>query len=144
LVLGANLGSGVLAYLNLSKSSSDVRRVPVGNLGFKIMGCILALPVLHGLAALLDLLSQWGLHPVVSFHVIFNTLLALTLIFFVGATARKLEDWLPKVATVSARTNPAISIPRPWARRPWRLPAQPARPCTRPTSSRACCAGSCT
>jgi len=98
LVLGANLGSGVLAYLNLSKSSPEVRRVPVGNLGFKIMGCILALPVLHGLAAPLDLLSQWGLHPVVSFHVIFNTLLALTLIFFVGATARKLEDWLPKVA----------------------------------------------
>jgi phosphate:Na+ symporter len=98
LVLGANLGSGVLAYLNLSKSSPEVRRVPMGNLGFKIMGCILALPLMNGLTPLLERLPHWGLHPVVGFHVIFNALLALALIFFVGAAGRKLEDWLPKVA----------------------------------------------
>lgn len=41
---------------------------------------------------------------------------------------------------VSAFVGQGMTPPR----RRWRLPAQPARPCTRPTSSRACCAGSCT
>jgi len=98
LVLGANLGSGVLAYLNLSKASAEVRRVPLGNLGFKVLGCLLALPLMSYLMAPLQLLASWGLHPVVSFHVVFNAMLALTLIFCVGAAARWLEKGLPKAA----------------------------------------------
>ena len=37
LVLGANLGSGLLAVLTTAKSSISVRQVPLGNLMFKMM-----------------------------------------------------------------------------------------------------------
>lgn len=94
LVLGANLGSGMLAYLNLSKASPEVRRVPLGNLAFKILGCLLALPLISW--APMERLSTWGLNPVVSFHVIFNVLLAMTLIVWVKLAAQRLELWLPQ------------------------------------------------
>ena len=35
LVLGANLGSGLLAVVTTARSSVDVRRVPIGTLVFK-------------------------------------------------------------------------------------------------------------
>lgn len=106
LVLGANLGSGVLAYLNLAKASPEVRRVPLGNLGFKVLGCLLALPWMGWLVTPLELLSAWGLHPVVSFHVIFNLLLALVLIGSVGLAAQRLEIWLPKSTTPDQPKQP--------------------------------------
>ncbi len=106
LVLGANLGSGLLAYLNLSKASPEVRRVPLGNLGFKVLGCLLTLPLMGWLVRPLDLLSVWGLHPVVSFHVIFNVLLAIVLVGFVSLAAHRLEVWLPKSADPGQRNEP--------------------------------------
>src|SRR3569832_1546667 len=44
LVLGANLGSGLLAVLTTSRSSVEVRQVPVGNLVFKAIGVIVIAP----------------------------------------------------------------------------------------------------
>ena len=44
LVLGANLGSGMLAVLTTAKSSVAVRQVPVGNLVFKLLGVAIAAP----------------------------------------------------------------------------------------------------
>ena len=37
LVLGANLGSGLLAVLTTSRAAVEVRQVPLGNLFFKIL-----------------------------------------------------------------------------------------------------------
>ena len=53
LVLGANLGSGLLAVVNTLSSPPEARRVPLGNLLFKLFGCAAALPFLsraHGAA----------------------------------------------------------------------------------------------
>lgn len=44
LVLGANLGSGLLAVLTTAKSAVEVRQVTVGNLVFKLMGVALVAP----------------------------------------------------------------------------------------------------
>jgi phosphate:Na+ symporter len=52
IVLGANLGSGLLAVLTTLKSEPMVRRVPLGNLLFKLIGVLIVLP-------LLDLLPGW-------------------------------------------------------------------------------------
>ena len=96
LVLGANLGSGLLAYLNMAQSPPDVRRVPLGNLAFKVLGCALAIAVLTALPNLLERLAVSGLHPVVGFHVLFNLLLTLSLIGFVGLFSERLQAWLPR------------------------------------------------
>ena len=44
LVLGANLGSGLLAVLTTAKSAVPVRQVTVGNLVFKLLGVAIAAP----------------------------------------------------------------------------------------------------
>ena len=46
LVLGANLGSGLLAVLTTARSSVEVRQVPLGNLVFKVVGVVVALPLI--------------------------------------------------------------------------------------------------
>ena len=60
LVLGANLGSGVLAWLSTSRSSAAARRVPLGNLLFKLLGIAIAAPLL---LFALDWLATLGLSP---------------------------------------------------------------------------------
>src|SRR5436190_13204332 len=50
LVLGANIGSGVLAMLATATASPQVRRLPLGNLIFKVIGALLFvafLPQVH-------------------------------------------------------------------------------------------------
>ena len=54
LVLGANLGSGLLALIATGGASPQVRRLPLGNLIFKLAGAAIAIPLLpqaHVLAA---------------------------------------------------------------------------------------------
>ena len=48
LVLGANLGSGLLAMLNTLRSAPEARRVTLGNFLFKLIGCVLAIAPLLG------------------------------------------------------------------------------------------------
>jgi phosphate:Na+ symporter len=96
LVLGANLGSGLLAYLNMAQSPPDVRRVPLGNLAFKALGCALAIAVLTALPELLGHLGASGLHPVVGFHALFNLVLTISLIGWVGVASKYLQAWLPR------------------------------------------------
>ncbi|HEV8501086.1 MAG TPA: Na/Pi symporter, partial [Casimicrobiaceae bacterium] len=47
LVLGANLGSGLLGMLSTLRSPPEARRVTLGNFLFKLIGCVLAVPLLR-------------------------------------------------------------------------------------------------
>jgi len=96
LVLGANLGSGLIALAATIGAPGGGRRVAFGNLFFKLAGCVvfsLALPLaLQGIA-------QFDLDPrrqVLHFHVLFNVTLALGFIFFTESIARLMEKWLPE------------------------------------------------
>lgn len=108
LVLGANLGSGLLAFLATAGMAGGGRRVAAGNLLFKVAGCLvfsLALPwVLQGIA---HFDSDPGRQPL-HFHVLFNLTLAIAFIFFTGPIARLVERWLPD----ATRAGPAIAEPR--------------------------------
>jgi phosphate:Na+ symporter len=96
LVLGANVGSGVLAMLVTASGSAELRRLPLGNFLFKAAGALLAMPWL-GLAHvqlqqhLADVQQQ-----VVVFHVVFNLALALLFIGLTGPVARLVERILAK------------------------------------------------
>jgi Na/Pi-cotransporter len=54
LVIGANLGSGLLAMLNNSAANAAARRVALGSLLFKLVGSLIILPFVHPLANLMD------------------------------------------------------------------------------------------
>jgi phosphate:Na+ symporter len=96
LVLGANLGSGLLAVLTTAKSSVEVRQVPLGNLIFKAIG-VLALAPLSGLW--LRYARPYIGDPatvVVLFHLSFNLIVAFAFIGFTQTVARWVSQWLPK------------------------------------------------
>jgi phosphate:Na+ symporter len=105
LVLGANLGSGVLAVLTTWSSNLQTRQVPLGNLAFKVLGVVLVAP-------LLGLWLQY-VRPhlgdiatvVVLFHLGFNLLVGLLFIGLTQVVAHWVSDWLPSLesGTVNAR-----------------------------------------
>ena len=94
LVLGANIGSGVLAVLSTARADVATRRLPVGSLAFKVAGAVLALPFLDGAAHLLPAHLAAVPAQVVAFHLGFNLLLAVTFIGFTRLLARRLERWM--------------------------------------------------
>jgi phosphate:Na+ symporter len=96
LVLGANIGSGLLAVFVTSSGSPELRRLPLGNLLFKIAGAALAVPWLGQAHVLLqDRVGDVHLQ-VVAFHVAFNVLMALLFLGLTGPMARLVERLLPK------------------------------------------------
>jgi len=95
LVLGANLGSGLLGMLSTLRSPPEARRVTLGNFLFKLIGCVLLVPFVSHIEGWIEGLNLDGAREVVLFHLAFNVLLAL---FFVGLTdkiARIAERLLP-------------------------------------------------
>src|SRR5205814_96490 len=54
LVLGANVGSGLLALVAAGRASPRARRLPLGNLLFKTVGALVAIPLLRGLDDTVD------------------------------------------------------------------------------------------
>ena len=95
LVLGANLGSGLLAVLASAGASPAGRRVALGNLFFKLIGCMLTIPFLGTIEGLLAQLDADPQRLVVNFHTAFNLLLATTLIFFTAPVARLMVRLAP-------------------------------------------------
>ena len=96
LVLGANLGSGLLAVLTTLSAPALARHVPMGNLLFKIMGVALMAPLTglwlrHVPEALTNDLAA----VVVLFHLLFNTLVSAVFIGLTGTVARWVTFILP-------------------------------------------------
>jgi phosphate:Na+ symporter len=96
LVLGANLGSGLLALIATSGASPQVRRLPVGNLVFKAIGAALMVPFMPEAHMLLQQTGSTVQEQVVLFHLGFNVLMALLFIGTTGWVGRMVERWLPE------------------------------------------------
>jgi phosphate:Na+ symporter len=94
-VLGANLGSGLLALLTTWKADPVARRVPLGNFVFKAAGVGLALLALPFATPYLLKMQSDPKQLVVHFHLLFNVLLALTFIGLTRRVADLTEKWLP-------------------------------------------------
>ena len=106
LVLGANLGSGLLAVLTTAKAAVQVRHVPLGNLIFKALGVLIAAPLLdfwlqHASAYVGAVATQ-----VVVFHLAFNLLVGVAFIGFTHIVARWAKALLP------AEKNAALARPQ--------------------------------
>jgi phosphate:Na+ symporter len=98
LVLGANLGSGLLALLVNLRAPGGGRRVAFGNLVFKLAGCLvfaIALPWMLELIARFDSDTR---RQVLHFHVLFNLAIALGFIFFTDTVGRLVSQWVPESA----------------------------------------------
>jgi phosphate:Na+ symporter len=105
LVLGANLGSALPPVL-AAGADPAARRLPIGNMAFRALGCLVALPLLHPIANLMERLTAWPGEQAVDFHIFFNLVLAVALIGVLGPASRLLARLLPDVARAEDAGRP--------------------------------------
>lgn len=106
LVLGANIGSGILALLTSSGPRAIRLRLPLGSLLFKLLGCALAVVMLPQIEHLLQQ-NFSSLHTqVIAFHLGFNLTRAVLLIGLTGPMAKVVETLLPTPTTPVGEIRP--------------------------------------
>lgn len=121
LAIGANLGSGILAMLNASGQNAEGKRVALGSLLFKLIGCLIVLPFVSPLAGLLERLPLADSELVIYFHVFYNLLRCLAMVPFAGHMARLCSKWIadtpiddrsvrPRHLDTSALDTPALAL----------------------------------
>ena len=94
MVLGANLGGGLIAAM-LSRTMSPASRVvPLGNLAIRAIGALLALAGVVWFHPPLELLGATAPVQIVHAHIAFNVALVLAGIPFAGLVARTIERLL--------------------------------------------------
>jgi phosphate:Na+ symporter len=98
LVLGANVGSGILAMIVTSGGKPELRRLPLGNFFFKIGGALVFMPFIPRVLAEMQPWVSEIHQQVVLFHLGFNTVLAILFIGLTGPVARLTERILPTPA----------------------------------------------
>ncbi|SEJ72736.1 Na/Pi cotransporter family protein [Pseudomonas sp. NFR16] len=106
LVIGANIGSGLLAFLSTSMQNVAGRQVALGSLLYKLIGLLLIVPVLTPLVHWMDSLNVSPSSLVISFHVIYNSLRCLIMLPTVGPMGRLCASLLPQQAEVNGQTKP--------------------------------------
>jgi phosphate:Na+ symporter len=96
MVLGANVGSALNPLIEASRQGNLAsRRLPIGNLLTRVVGCALVLPFLRPLADVLQLYEPNPARLAADFHTAFNILLALLFIGPLDFVAARLTRWLP-------------------------------------------------
>ncbi len=91
LVLGANLGGGIIAVMLTRAATPRARIVPIGNLVMRAAGAVLALAVVVMLDPPLDLLGATETDQLIHAHIVFNLLLVVLGMPFVGPVFRLSE-----------------------------------------------------
>ncbi len=97
LVLGANLGSAINPLVEGSQPGNPAsRRLPIGNLINRLVGCILVFPFLHPIATALLHIEPNPSRMTADFHTLFNLALAIIFILPLGRLAALLTHFLPE------------------------------------------------
>jgi len=106
LILGANLGSAVMPILATSGEPPEARRVPIGNLIFRVVGVALAVPLISVVQPYLALLEAAPARQALNYHVAFNLALAVIFIWFTAPIARLTARLLPDQAVTDDPGKP--------------------------------------
>ncbi|MCK9238247.1 MAG: Na/Pi cotransporter family protein [Thiopseudomonas sp.] len=108
LVLGANLGSALNPLLEgLGSANPAHKRMPLGNLINRILGCLIFLPLLPFIAESLAVFDNNPARLTANFHVLFNVVMAIIFLLPLGLIAKLLERLLPDKKITD---DPAIPI----------------------------------
>jgi phosphate:Na+ symporter len=96
LVLGANLGTAINPLLEgVSSGDPSARRLPIGNLLNRALGCGIALLALPVISPWLVTVVPDNAHAVADFHTGFNLILAAVFFPVLGPYAALLRRWFP-------------------------------------------------
>jgi phosphate:Na+ symporter len=107
LVVGANLGSAINPLVEGGGLKNPVaRRLPLGNLINRVVGCALVVPFLQPIATALTTLESNPVRLVADFHTLFNLALAAIFILPLPLFARMLQWLLPEPAAPADPSTP--------------------------------------
>jgi phosphate:Na+ symporter len=96
LVLGANLGTAINPVLEGASGDDPVaRRLPLGNLLNRVLGCIVGLVLLNRIGVVMVQLDPDPGRAVADFHTLFNLILAIVCLPVLGPFATLLRRMLP-------------------------------------------------
>jgi phosphate:Na+ symporter len=112
LVVGANLGTAINPVFEAgSFANPATRRLPVGNLLVRLVGCALVLPFLHPIAEWFAWLEPSRARQAADFHTAFNVALAALFILPLGGLARLLARLLPESKSAADPAAPLYLDP---------------------------------
>ncbi len=107
LILGANLGSAINPFVEGSQGDNPAsRRLPLGNLLNRLVGCALVFPFLHPIAQALARIEPNPSRMAADFHTAFNVALALVFILPLDGVAALLTRLLPERVKPSDPSTP--------------------------------------
>ncbi|NNG64273.1 Na/Pi cotransporter family protein, partial [Pseudomonas fragi] len=106
LVIGANIGSGVLALISTNMQNTAGRQVALGSLLYKLIGLLLIMPVLDPLVAWMDSLNYSAQELVIGFHLLYNTVRCFLMLPTVGLMARICAWLLPEREQANGAIKP--------------------------------------
>jgi phosphate:Na+ symporter len=106
LVLGANLGSTLIAFFDTLTEKPAGRRIPLGNVIIRSIGVLLVLPFVIHIPPLLSELSENPARMMVNFHTAFNISLAILMLPFVQIIAGLANRLMPDKAAGEDKNQP--------------------------------------
>ncbi|TXH38502.1 MAG: Na/Pi cotransporter family protein [Rhodospirillaceae bacterium] len=106
MVLGANLGSDIMPIMANWSQPAEARRVPFGNMTFRLSSVIIALPLIPHVQPYLAEFQSDGLRQTLNFHVVFNLAMAVCGIWLVGPVSRLMTQLLPQQARADDPSTP--------------------------------------
>lgn len=95
LVLGANIGGALAPVVMTAAAGVEARRLTIGNVVIRTIGCLIALPFAPALAAAVPGLVPGSAGLAVEAHLAFNIILAALIWPFAGLIARLLVRLIP-------------------------------------------------
>jgi phosphate:Na+ symporter len=112
MVLGANVGSALNPLIEASDPQNPAsRRLPIGNLLTRAVGCAIVLPFLPAIAGTLERIEPNPSRLAADFHTAFNILLSLLFIGPLDLVAARLTRWLPDRPKSAAPGTPIYLDP---------------------------------
>lgn len=105
-LLGINIGAALPAITATLSETPSVRRVPLGNLIFRVVGVVIAVPLLPVISSTLASLEIGSASRIILFHVSFNVALCLLFVMFTGVVAWLTRIVLPDLAGDEAGFGP--------------------------------------
>lgn len=99
LVLGANLGSAIAPIVMTMRDLPAARRVPLGNLLMRGVGVVCIAPFVDDIMRYISMVEDNPTRLLVDFHTVFNVIVALMFLPFIGILTKISEKILPDRAS---------------------------------------------
>lgn len=106
-ILGVNVGAALPAISATMGESPEIRRIPLGNLLFRIAGVLIAIPLVDYAAIYIGQVTSEPGFTLILFHLMFNAILLVGFISFTRVVAGITESILPEqIVPESEQTGP--------------------------------------